>query len=58
MKIIINRTILLIQVWDWSRPSPDYLYSVELMSPVTKVTWCSDSAWSKFLFFCNKFKNF
>ena len=38
-----------IRIWDWSKSTPHYFYTVEMMAIVTRVSWCPDNSW--FLFF-------
>ncbi|CAK5081770.1 unnamed protein product [Meloidogyne enterolobii] len=34
-----------IRIWDWSKNMPQFLYTVEMMAIVTRVSWCPDNSW-------------
>ncbi|CAK5041894.1 unnamed protein product [Meloidogyne enterolobii] len=34
-----------IRIWDWSKSMPQFLYTVEMMAIVTRVSWCPDNSW-------------
>lgn len=34
-----------IRIWDWSKNTPQFLYTVEMMAIITRVSWCPDNLW-------------
>uniref|UniRef100_A0A914HVD6 GATOR2 complex protein WDR24 n=1 Tax=Globodera rostochiensis TaxID=31243 RepID=A0A914HVD6_GLORO len=34
-----------IRIWDWSKNTPHFIYTVETMAIVTRVSWCPDNSW-------------
>ncbi|KAL3102002.1 hypothetical protein niasHS_003411 [Heterodera schachtii] len=34
-----------IRIWDWSKSTPHFIYTVETMAIVTRVSWCPNNSW-------------